>query len=550
MHNLYRFFLLLFLTTIPLFNASAQSCSPAAIANLDWNNVRATLPQGGALWWDFNDGGYIVPKDNINPVAAIFAGGLWFGAIDPAGFLRVSATTYNTPPEGSSGPLINGQPDFTTCANFDRHWVVNQSTIDLHLADFSDNGVIDNPESEIMAWPGRGNASSVNYNGFDLPDIDLAPFFDANANGIYEPLSGEYPLIKGDEAVWWIYNSGTAPANFISPDIQTSIMAYSFATNDVLNLTTFYDVKFTNAGVQPLDSAFVGLWVDADLGCFVDDFIGCSPEHNLSYVYNADAIDGDPQCIGIPSYGDEVPILGIKLLKGASDADGNDLGLSSFVYYNNASIGLPPSGTTDPSTDFDYYNYLNGRWRDGSPLVDGGDGYTGGNNETKYVFPDNPSDPQGWSMCSAALPVSDRRTVMNSGPFYMQPGQSNDISFAVIFIEDQPHPCPDITPMLDACEIVQETFDNPTSVGEYVLPKDELLVFPNPFSETVKISTAGALNLQDLFIYTVDGKLLKQFNAINAAEFIFEKGSLPNGMYMYKARLENGQMAVGKLIAE
>ncbi|MEO1263044.1 MAG: T9SS type A sorting domain-containing protein [Bacteroidota bacterium] len=553
MCHIYRFLVLALLFSFPSLMIYGQNCSATAITNLDINNVDATMLQGGAFWWDFNDGAYIVPKDNPDRVSAIFAGGLWFGGFDPGGNLKVKAIAYDASDAGSPGPMTNGVTDPDLCANFDKHWTVLQASIEAHVADFNDNGQIDNPLNEIMSWPGRGNSSSIAYNGFELPDVDLAPFFDSNSNGLYEPLSGEYPLIKGDQAIWWIYNTGEDFNPFDSPDIQASVLAYSFSSADeTLDLTTFYDVNFKNAGVESLDSAFVGLWVDADLGCYADDYIGCSPGHNLSYVYNADAIDGDPQCIGIPSYGEEIPVLGIKILKGATDANGDDLGMSSFIYMSNAAVNNPPAATTDPETPIEFYNYLNGHWRDGIPMTFGGDGYSGGlsTDETNYVFTDNPSDPNGWSMCSVAFPFYDRRTLMNSGPFNLQPGQSNQISFAVITVENQVHPCPDITPLLDACEIVKNTFDGLTPAAEQFLPQSEMQVFPNPFIHEVKISIKGEIKIQDLSLFSIDGKLLKEFNGINSTEFMLERGAMPKGIYLLKAQLDNGQLAVGKLVAE
>src|SRR5690606_7036280 len=71
----------------------------------DVNNVRARLTCGGDVWWNRNDGKYIVPK--VEPgqqeVSSIFAGAVWLGGFDPGGNLKVAAQTY-----GNS----SGQSDF------------------------------------------------------------------------------------------------------------------------------------------------------------------------------------------------------------------------------------------------------------------------------------------------------------------------------------------------------------------------------------------------------------------------------------------------------
>ena len=61
------------------------------------------------------------------------------------------------------------------------------------------------------------------------------------------------------------------------------------------------------------------------------------------------------------------------------DPNGNDslvqteLGMSTFMYYNNPSGGgNPNSNTTDPTNAGEFYNYITGKWKDGTPLTVGG----------------------------------------------------------------------------------------------------------------------------------------------------------------------------------
>ena len=61
--------------------------------DLNINNVRAKILGGGDMWWDgVNDAQYEVPKidpsSGQTPVNAIFAGALWFSALDDAGQLK------------------------------------------------------------------------------------------------------------------------------------------------------------------------------------------------------------------------------------------------------------------------------------------------------------------------------------------------------------------------------------------------------------------------------------------------------------------------------
>ena len=56
------------------------------------------------------------------------------------------------------------------------------------------------------------------------------------------------------------------------------------------------------------------MWADIDLGCYTDDYIGCDTVRSLGYAYNADEEDGTNgiTCLqGVPTYGNEVPMIGI-----------------------------------------------------------------------------------------------------------------------------------------------------------------------------------------------------------------------------------------------
>ena len=53
--------------------------------DLEINNVRVRLQTGGDMFWDFDDGRYIVPKrepeSGLDEVSSIFAGAVWIGGV-------------------------------------------------------------------------------------------------------------------------------------------------------------------------------------------------------------------------------------------------------------------------------------------------------------------------------------------------------------------------------------------------------------------------------------------------------------------------------------
>ncbi len=493
-----------------------MDCAPAdSEVDQNINNVRARLLAGGDVWWDGDDGLYIVPNvgAGVAPVSSLFAGAVWLGGVDPAGNLKVAAQTYGTASGNTDfwpGPLDpnTGTVDAETCENWDQQFKVLGSEIDLHIANFAAVAAdTTNPAPEvelesiaenILGWPARGNQHFFAIHDFELPNTvqGLAPFWDENGNGLYDPEFGDYPIIEirgcsepqyPDEMFFWIYNDAggvhtETNADAIQMEIQ--VQAFAYATNDQLNDMTFQRYKLINRAVESIDSTFFAMWTDPDLGCFVDDYVGCDTVRSLMYVYNEDAADGDPGCTcqgGVNTYCTNIPILGVDYFRGplgprvfringedttlVAPAVGEfpdtliELGMSSFVYYNNGAIGNPDPATTDPNGAVEYYRYLTGSWRNGSPITEGGNGF-GGLIPTKFVFPDSPSDPNGWSMYSESLQNGDRRTLQASGPFRLDPGAVNELIVGVPWVADQNYPGPDIADLQFADDISQALFDN------------------------------------------------------------------------------------------
>jgi hypothetical protein len=455
------------------------------------NNVRARLLGGGDCWWDFKNGRYIVPK--VDPstgqreVSSIFAGSVWLGGIDPGKNLKLACQNYRSDGKNDfwPGPLTEqGTTDQYTCTNWDRHFRVTGEEIRKHLANLV-NGDLNEADipTGVKGWPAKHNPYFSDVWGFDLPDTKqaLAGFYDADNNGSYDPLKGDYPSIEirgcplnryPDEMIFWIYNDQGAGAphartNGKAIQMEVQVQAFGYLTNDELNDMTFQRYKLINRATQFIDSTFFAMWIDPDLGCSIDDYIGCDTARNLMYVYNQDAQDGQPgtSCDGsVATYGDHIPILGVDYFRGPLDTpDVNgyqkEIGMSSFMYYNRGGTGLPDA-VTDPGQPAEYYNYITGTWKDGTPLTYGGSGYNKGNtNRIRYCFTEPPNDANGWSMCTANLGSGDRRTLQASGPFRLDPGAVNELIIGIPWVPDQTYPCPDMNNLFRADGLAQGLFD-------------------------------------------------------------------------------------------
>lgn len=529
-------------------------------AELNTNNIRAGVLQSGALWWDGSDGRYIAPIDGVNgeEVTAIFAGGLWLGGT-VNGEVRTAAATYGHgagnredffpgPLDAATGAAIEG-----ACFNWDRHFVITDTAVKNHQEDFAANGAITVPDSAVFGWPGKDNPHFLEYGGFALPvGQDLAPFVDTNADGIYDPAAGDYPDIKGDQMIWWVFNDA---ANIHTQSYGESIgmeihaAAYAFQSFEpAINNTTFYDFKYIYRGTEPLDDFTAAIWTDVDLGCFTDDYIGVDSTRSLAYYYNRDEIDGTLEQIcenGIPTYGEDVPLLGMKLI-----SDSENIGVTSFGYYL-ITFGSPSLSLFGPTNPVEYFHYMNGRWRDGQPLIIGGDGYGFDNDiPTKFAFPGNPISPEEWSMCTSATENNtedNRNTILSSAGGTLNPNETREFTYAVIFVPDIPHPCPDIAPLQEAADIVQNFDCTVSSVQESTTSATEISLYPNPASENLTVILSDNTDaVTEYSVLDAAGRVLITTSVPESSHLFLPLNNLKTGLYFLSVKTRSGRVICRK----
>lgn len=446
---------------------------PSSRAELNVNNVRAGLLIAGDMWWDGNNARYEVPK--VDPTSGqpsihtIFAAAVWIGGLDAStGALKLAGQTYRqTGTDFWAGPLDeNGQTEQAVCNKYNRFWEVNGAQIDLFKADLSD-GVINDPiPASILEWPGQNNPNQPLSFGFG----ELAPYYDRNGDGTYNPVDGDIPIIGAqaptsyddanyaDQMIWWVYNDNGdfhSESGAQAIGMQVSSLAFAYIAQNEVNDMTFIRHNLQNKGASVLDSTFMGQWVDPDLGNYGDDYVGCDTVAGMGYVYNGDANDEVAQS----GYGTSIPLLGVDFFKGPKDANGVPLKMSRFLYYIN--VNTNPQGNPDGGQHF--YNYLSGTWGDGLRWEWGGDGYQEGTYPVDYFFPSSPNQTAGpnvWSECSEANAPDDRRFLMSAGPFRLLPGANNDIVIGVVWVRPGNYPCPDLSSLQTADAKAQQLFDD------------------------------------------------------------------------------------------
>jgi hypothetical protein len=436
----------------------AASCRPAsAQTDLDINNVRTTIYNGGDMWWDLtNSPRYEIPKGSR--AHSSFASSLWIGGLDAGGQLKVAAQTYRQ--SGNDffpGPLDNNaSTDDDICNQFNKIYELSRKDVEDFAAWCA------NPlqypgytvPSSIINWPGNGNTA--------LGQLQfLAPFEDKNGNGIYEWELCEYPAFNlsgqancsknqlfGDQNLWWVFNDrGNVHTQTGGEAIGLEIraQAFAFGTNDEINNMTFYTYQIINRSNIRLEQTYFGQWVDSDLGFYQDDYVGCDVQRGLGYTYNGVANDGGNPQPSLGTYGANPPAFGLDFFEGPiadvndgidNDRDGipdetdEQIIMSKFVYYNN-----DESVTGEPQNATHYYNYLRGFWKDGTPITYGGNGY-GGSQPADFMFPGN-TDPQNsttqWTEVTAGNLPFDRRMLTSAGPFTLESGEVNYITVGAVW---------------------------------------------------------------------------------------------------------------------
>jgi hypothetical protein len=164
--------------------------------------------------------------------------------------------------------------------------------------------------------------------------------------------------------------------------------------------------------------------------------VGCDINRSLGICYNGTI--SDPDCAS-RGYGVNPPIVGVDYFEGPLDENGQQLGMSTFTYYNN---DFTPTG--NPVTAIQFYNYMRGFWKDGLPFSDDGTqascNYRQGT-PVKYMYPGDPTSGSvaagQKSECSCNNLPADRRFVQASGPFTLIPGAVNSITIGVVWNRPQ-----------------------------------------------------------------------------------------------------------------
>lgn len=527
--------------------------------SLDINNINAGIHSDGSLFSKYDEiidysignfeSHFEYPK--ASGKHTIFINSLWIGGVDQNDSLYLAAQRYKQVGyDYQFGPVSNSYEGLEFFSKWSRVWKVSKDDIYYHRHNYWKETY--EPVDAIINWPGNGGVANGQAE-------QLAPYFDRNENGIYEPMLGDYPLIRGDQTVLFIFNDDRMHTETQGGSMQVEIhaMAYGYDEPDdeVLHNTVFVHYDIYNRSDNTYYNTYLGTWSDIDLGYARDDYVGCNVELSSYFGYNGKDYDGSGQP---EAYGENPPAQSVTILAGPyMDNDETDnpdgecdysvnglnfgdgivdnerFGMTRFIYHNNSG-----GAHGDPQWAPDYYGYMNGLWKDQTPVMYGGTGYepfpgTVGP-ECRFMFP-GASDSCNWGTDGIPPndgynqngkywteetanngepnPPEDRRGIGVTGPFTFEPGdmQELDLAFSVGQGDDGPQSSvqqlfenlENLFRLVDEGEIIIPT--NQLSVDEQESGKASLKVYPNPVKDFVYVKLEG--DSYDKFEYKVFNSL-------------------------------------------
>ena len=258
--------LLLLLLVIPFLSIGQQ------VKYLDINQVKAAIyPSSRLFCLNGNTSSYVVPK--TGSASTIFTMSPWIGGYDASGKLHFAGNRYNgNGYDYFCGPLdtTTATTDSTAVQDYTKVWSLTKLEIETFKWMFAQGNVTNGSyavPNDILTWPAHGTGNQAK---------NLAPFVDTNGDGIYNPYSGDYPDIDGDQMLYWILNDNYAPHTEtqglpLGIEVHCSLYAYKYdnpqnATQNLINYQSFLRYKVINRSDTIYNNSLFGVFAGSS-GC-------------------------------------------------------------------------------------------------------------------------------------------------------------------------------------------------------------------------------------------------------------------------------------------
>ncbi|MBI5020015.1 MAG: hypothetical protein HZB59_01125 [Ignavibacteriales bacterium] len=312
----------------------------------------------------------------------------------------------------------------------------------LPLIDIGDNEVRelrDLYRKDWNEWPWQKGAPYYERNG--VPGYQPDP--DGKDSTYDEPGLG-----NADQVIWYVANdlNSTAVSRLygsmpIGLEMQVTCWAYNKYPDLQNVIFQRYRLIYKGASFTPhtarIESMYVAKWVDPDIGDYSDDFVGCSPDDNLGYSYNARVSDADfakakisPPVVGYSLLqGPRVPYVGSVAKWNLEDVpDFANLPMTTFTFFSHSNRSADYTLGAYEGT-LQWWNLFRGfKYKPISPPTCLTNPLA--NQCTNFELNGDPEFFHGWT---DGIPDSsgDRRFAMISGPFSLAYGDTQEVVFAL-----------------------------------------------------------------------------------------------------------------------
>lgn len=418
----------------------AQDNHPPSLV-LDVNNITSWLVNDGKFDW-LARGGAVNGTFPKGTAGSVFAQGIVWGGIVQDGrqpSVRVNGSVYSNGldpgkilrnPDGS----VIGPDNPSDLAKY-HVWRVHRRWQTLDLTQ-SASAYFDIPPADVTDAQRQQLREWYEYDWNNWPADMGAPFEDVDGNGAYDPAT-DIPGYPGADQTMWIVTNDieSSEDSYGSPPIgieyQLTLWGYDFPSTSPLGNITFKQARLIYTGLPNtpqnafIDSMYVVMWADPDVGSAGDDYAGSDTTLSLGYAYNANTRDTDYDNFGLAP-----PAVGWDFLQGPITTEGDTLGMTSFVYFAAGSDISDPDELEYGGT-LQFYNLMRGfkprpEYPAGEPFFDPLTGEA-----SKFTLTGDPVGGNGW-IDGLELPPGDRRVVLTTGPFTMQRGDTVDVVIALV----------------------------------------------------------------------------------------------------------------------
>lgn len=567
------------LLLLALAGSGIVSQAQNASAWFDVNEVRSEIFPKNSLFWD----GAAFPNYEVPAGSgkhSMFVGNVALLGKDANNLIRGFYNRYHfSDADTLPGPLTVSTAGTTQAIadSYKRVWKINQWEINV-LRYSQVNGDLASgayvAPTDIAEWP--ANAPAVGYAD------GLAPFNDSNGDGIYNIMDGDYPIIKGEQMLYFIlndkstaYGSGGNPPLPLGVEIHVSVYGCkkegATDSTGLVNYVTFLEYEIVNRSSVILDDVYIGFNTDADVGYAFDDYMGTHVDANAIYFVNGDAIDAQGSTPAPDQYGEDFPVQSIQFLEAPGSVNGQRLG-TSMHYVNSSGV------TGGPTSSYEFYNYLGGYWKDGSKMVFGGSGYPGATGATnlpaQYMFPGD-SDPALlgtggadpgfiWTQkdpCPSCpqQSASDQRALAASYPFSLAPSGSVRLVLGLIttFLPDT---SADAKVALNRQQnkLLKQWYDNgnlPCVMSQAPLSTEDVVaapsvqLYPNPATDVVRIAGTEIQQGMAYELLDIHGRKLRSGISQQQGNMTLSVDDLANGIYFLRLQ-GTGQTHTVKFIKQ